>query len=76
MEEAIKAEAKKQARQVEQVRCRFNELMSLAYLRAVEYLEGSDFVSNLKPADVVQILKVYLETQHKLGGQRSPGPFY
>lgn len=67
MEEAIREEAARQARQVEQVRGRFNELMAIAYERAIEYLEDEDFIKQLRPADVVQILKLHLETVHKLG---------
>ena len=68
MEEAIKEEAARQARQVEQVRGRFNELMAITYERAIEYLEDEDFLKQLRPADVVQILKIHLETTQKLGG--------
>jgi hypothetical protein len=53
---------------VELVRGRFNELMAIAYERAIEYLEDEDFLKQLRPADVVQILKVHLETTQKLGG--------
>jgi hypothetical protein len=66
-EAAIKEEAKRQARTVEQVRGRFNELLCLTYERAIEYLEDEDFLKQLRPADVVQILKLHLETVHKLG---------
>jgi hypothetical protein len=66
MEEAIREEAAHQARQVEQVRGRFNELMAITYERAIAYLED-DFATQLRPADVVQILKLHLETVHKLG---------
>src|SRR5215211_1909412 len=72
MEEAIREEAARQARQVEQVRGRFNELMAMAYERAIEYLEDEDFIKQLRPADVVQILKVHLETTQKLGGPTDP----
>jgi hypothetical protein len=68
MEEAIREEAARQARQVEQVRGRFNELMAITYERAIEYLEDEDFIKQLRPADVVQILKIHLETTQKLGG--------
>src|ERR687890_2638974 len=68
MEEAIREEAARQARQVEQVRGRFNELMAIAYERAIEYLEDEDFIKQLRPADVVQIMKIHLETTQKLGG--------
>lgn len=73
-EEAIKAEAARQARQVELVRGRFSELMAMAYERAIEYLEGADFIKHLRPADVVQILKLHLETTHKLGDGQMETP--
>src|SRR5829696_9903356 len=62
MEEAIREEAARQARQVEQVRGRFNELIAITYERAIEYMEDDSFVEQLRPADVVQILKLHLET--------------
>jgi hypothetical protein len=74
MEEAIKEEAARQARQVEQVRGRFNELMAITYERAIEYLEDEDFLKQLRPADVVQILKIHLETTQKLGDMNTQTP--
>jgi hypothetical protein len=74
MEEAIKEEAARQARQVEHVRGRFNELMTMAYERAIEFLEGDDFVKQLRPSDVMNILKIYLETTHKLAGGETEVP--
>jgi hypothetical protein len=74
MEEAIREEAARQARQVEQVRGRFNELMAITYERAIEYLEDEDFIKQLRPADVVQILKIHLETTQKLGDMNTQTP--
>ena len=74
MEEAIREEAARQARQVEQVRGRFNELMAITYERAIEYLEDEDFIKQLRPADVVQILKIHLETTQKLGDTNTQTP--
>jgi hypothetical protein len=71
MEEAIEEEAAKQARQVERVRGRFYELMAITYERALTYLEDDSFVEQLRPADVVQILKLHLETTLKLGDPTS-----
>jgi hypothetical protein len=71
MEEAIEEEAAKQARQVERVRGRFHELMAITYERAIEYMEDDRFAEQLRPADVVQILKLHLETTHKLGDTAS-----
>ena len=74
MEQAIKEEAARQARAVEQTRFRFHELMTIAYQRAIESLESDDFVEQLRPSDVVQIMKLYLETTHKLGGSETDTP--
>src|SRR5215218_4878991 len=74
MEEAIREEAARQARQVEQVRGRFNELIAITYERAIEYMEDDSFVEQLRPADVVQILKLHLETIQKLGDTSSQAP--
>ncbi len=73
MEEAIREEAARQARQVEQRRLRYNELMAMAYERAMEFLESEDFLKHLRPSDVVNILKLHLEDQHKLGAANA-GP--
>jgi hypothetical protein len=74
MEKAIEEEAAKQARQVERVRGRFYELMAITYERAITYLEDDSFVEQLRPADVVQILRVHLETIQKLGDTSSQAP--
>src|SRR5215204_4678685 len=74
MEQAIKEEAARQARQVEQVRGRFNELMAITYERAIEYMEDDSFMQQLRPADVMQILKLHLETTIKLGDPTSEAP--
>ncbi len=74
MEEAIKEEAANQARQAERVRGRFYELMAITYERAITYLEDDSFVEQLRPADVVQILRVHLETIQKLGDPASQAP--
>lgn len=74
MEKAIEEEADKQARQAERVRGRFYELMAITYERAIEYLEDDSFVEQLRPADVVQILRVHLGTIQKLGDTSSQTP--
>ena len=74
MEEAIREEAARQARQIEQVRGRFNELMAITYERAIQYLEDEDFLKQLRPADVVQIMKIHLETTQKLGDTSTQTP--
>jgi hypothetical protein len=69
-EEAIKEEAARQAQKVEKTRARLNELRAMAYERAIECLESDDFVEQLRPSDVRQILNIHLETTQKLGGGR------
>lgn len=67
-------EAAKLARQVARVRGRFHELMAITYEKAIDYLEEDDFATQLKPADVVQILKLHRETVHKLAGSETDTP--
>jgi hypothetical protein len=74
MEKAIEEESAKQARQAERVRGRFYELMAITYERSISYLEDDSFVEQLRPADVVQILKVHLEAIQKLGDPASQAP--
>ena len=74
MEEAIEEEAANQARQAERVRGRFYELLAITYERAITYLEDDSFVEQMRPADVVQILRVHLETIQKLGDPASQAP--
>ncbi len=55
MENAIQREAEEQARQMERVRNRYNELMTITYERAIEYMESGDFLSQMRPQDVINI---------------------
>jgi antitoxin component of MazEF toxin-antitoxin module len=71
MEKVIQQQAEEQARQLERMRGRFNELMANAYERAIEYMEDDSFVEQLRPADVVQILRLHLDTTLKLSEPRS-----
>src|SRR5829696_10042746 len=53
---AVEEEAARQAREVEKVRGRYNELMTMAYLRAMEWFEDSDWArSDLRASDVLKI---------------------
>jgi len=68
MEEAIKEEAARQARQVEQVRFRYQELLSAAYERAMEWFEDSEWSrADLRASDVVKIIQLHAEATEKLG---------
>src|SRR5215204_5322017 len=40
-ERAVEEEAEKQAREIEKVRGRYNELMTMAYVQAMEWLENA-----------------------------------
>jgi hypothetical protein len=72
MEKVIQQEAEEQARQMERVRNRFSELMTIAYDKAMEYFESGDFVRQMRPQDVINILKVHLEVIERQGGLNPP----
>jgi hypothetical protein len=67
MEKVIQQEAEEQARQLERMRGRFNELMTIAYCETMEYLESEDFVQQMRPQDVINIMKLHFEVTQKLG---------
>ncbi len=66
IEKAIQQEAEERARQVERMSGRFNELMTMAYERAIDYLESEDFVQQMRPQDAINIMKLHLEAIQKL----------
>ena len=72
MEKAIQQQAEEQARQVERVRGHFNEMMTVAFSETMEYLESRDFVQQMRPQDVISILKVHLEVVERQGGFNPP----
>jgi hypothetical protein len=59
-EQVVKDEAARQAREVEGARGRYNELMTLGYERAVEWLEDAQ-TSDLRAQDVIQIIRLYMD---------------
>jgi hypothetical protein len=68
MEKAIEQEAEFQARQVEQVRFRYQELLSVAYAKAMEWFEDSDWSrADLRASDVIKIIQLHAEATEKLG---------
>src|SRR5918995_3390235 len=67
MEEVIQQEAEEQARQLERMRGRFNELMTIAYDRAIDFLDSEDFVQQMRPQDAINIMKLHFEVTQKLG---------
>src|SRR5215216_5487205 len=61
-EQVIKEEAARQAREVEKVRGRFNELMTVAYMQAMECLEDEDWLrDNLRSSDVMRIIGLHMD---------------
>jgi hypothetical protein len=70
-EQVIKEEAARQAREVEKVRGRMNELLTVAYQRAMECLEDQDWVrDNLRSSDVIQVMKLYVDYLKAFGEDR------
>jgi hypothetical protein len=67
-ERAVEEEAARQAREVEMARGRYNELMTLGYERAVEWLENAQ-TSDLRAQDVIQIIRLYMDAEKAFGAQ-------
>ena len=59
-ERVIEEEAARQAREIEKVRGRYNELMTLAYVQAAEWLEKAQS-SDLRAQDVMRIIGLHLD---------------
>ena len=66
MEKVIQQQAEEQARQLEMMRGRFSELMTIAYCEAMDYLESGDFLSQMRPQDVINIVKLHFEVTQKM----------
>jgi hypothetical protein len=61
-ERAIEEEAERQAREVEKVRGCMNELLTVAYHRAMECLEDENWVrDNLRSSDVMRIIGLHMD---------------
>lgn len=60
MEEAIKEEAQKMAREAEKTRFRFSELMTYGYESAAEWLENAQ-PSDFRPSDIIQIIRLHMD---------------
>jgi len=67
-ERAVEEEAERQAREVERTRGCYNELMTLSYVRAMEWLEDVE-CSDLRSQDVIQIIRLYMDDQKAFGAQ-------
>src|SRR5215211_2436537 len=59
-ERAIEEEAERQAREVEKARSRANELLTLSYEKAMEWLENAQ-PSDLRFQDVVNIIRLHMD---------------
>lgn len=72
-ERAVEEEAERQAREVEKTRGRMNELMTVAYHRAMECLEDEEWVSrNLRASDVIQIMRLHMDAVKAFEVDREP----
>jgi hypothetical protein len=56
----IEEEAERQAREIERTRYHFNELMTVAYMQAMEWLENAQ-PSDLRAQDVLQIIRLHMD---------------
>ena len=66
----IKEEAARQAREIEKTRYRYNELMTLGYVQAAEWLEGAQR-SDLRAQDVLKIIGLHLDAVKAFGVEES-----
>jgi hypothetical protein len=70
-ERVIEEEAQRQAREIEKTRYRFNELMTMAYVRAMEWLENAQ-PSDLRGQDVLSIIRLYMDAVKAFEMDRQP----
>jgi hypothetical protein len=59
-EQAVSEEAARQAREVEKARGRSNELLTLGYVRAMEWFEEVD-ASQMRMSDVIQVARLHMD---------------
>src|SRR5215208_4399793 len=59
-EQAVSEEAARQAREVEKARGRSNELLTLGYVRAMEWFEEMD-ASQMRMSDVIQVARLHMD---------------
>jgi len=59
-ERVIEEEAERQAREIEKARGRSNELLTLGYERAMEWLEQMD-ASQMRMSDVIQVARLHMD---------------
>ena len=70
-ERAVEEEAARQAREVERARGRTNELMTLSYERALEWLEDAK-PSDLRAQDVLAIMRLHMDYLKAFGVEEKP----
>jgi hypothetical protein len=70
-EQAISEEAARQAREVEKARYRSNELLTLGYERAAEWLEEMD-VSQMRMSDAIQVARLHMDFLKAFGVEPQP----
>jgi hypothetical protein len=70
-ERAVEEEAARQALEVEKARGRTNELMTLSYERAVEWLENAQ-PSDLRAQDVLAIMRLHMDYVKAFGVEQEP----
>src|SRR5215211_1134332 len=59
-ERAVEEEAERQAREVEKARGRYNELLTMAYVQAAEWLENAQ-PADLRAQDVIRIIGLHMD---------------
>jgi hypothetical protein len=70
-ERAISEEAARQAREAEKARYRMNELLTLGYERAAEWLEDMD-ASQMRMSDAIQVAKLHMDYLKTFGVEPEP----
>jgi hypothetical protein len=70
-EQVIKEEAARQAREVERTRYRYNELMTVGYMQAMEWLENAQR-TDLRGQDVLKIIGLHLDAVKAFEVDREP----
>jgi hypothetical protein len=67
----IVEEAERQAREAERTRYRYNELMTLSYERAMEWLENAQS-SDFRPQDVIQSIRFHMDAVKAFEATETP----
>jgi hypothetical protein len=70
-EQVIKEEAARQAREIEKTRYRYNELMTVGYMQAMEWLENAQR-TDLRAQDVLNIMRLHLDAVKAFEVDREP----